>query len=84
MWLYSIYTVVLSVLPWTFHEVSWIYLAVALLSGAWLLRLAWRLYRPVMAGQVATRKMAVPLYLYSMLYLAVLFLAGAVDRVLLV
>ncbi|GGJ75452.1 heme o synthase [Deinococcus aquiradiocola] len=84
VWLYSIYTVVLSVLPWTFHEVSWIYLAVALLSGAWLLRLAWRLYRPVMAGQVATRKMAVPLYLYSMLYLAVLFLAGAVDRVLLV
>ena len=81
--LYSIYTVVISVLPFTFREVSWLYLGVAVLSGAWLLRLAWQLYRPVMAGQAATRKMAVPLYLYSMLYLAILFLAGAVDRSLL-
>jgi protoheme IX farnesyltransferase len=83
VWLYSIYTVVLSVLPFTFREVSWLYLGVAVLSGGWLIRLAWKLYRPVMAGQAATRKMAVPLYLYSMLYLAILFLAGAIDRSLL-
>ncbi|WP_425148260.1 heme o synthase [Deinococcus sp.] len=83
VWLYSIYTVVLSVLPFTFREVSWLYLGVAVLSGGWLLRLAWRLYKPVMAGQPATRQMAVPLYLYSMLYLAILFLAGALDRSLL-
>jgi heme o synthase len=83
VWLYSIYTVVISVLPFTFREVSWLYLGVAVLSGGWLLRLAWQLYQPVMAGQAATRKMAVPLYLYSMLYLAILFLAGAIDRSLL-
>ena len=78
--LYSIYTAVISVLPFTFREVSWFYLGVAALSGGWLIWLAWKLYRPVMAGQPATRKMAVPLYLYSMLYLAVVFLAGAIDR----
>ena len=81
--LYSIYTAVISVLPFTFREVSWLYLGVAVLSGGWLIWLAWKLYRPVMAGQPATRKMAVPLYLYSMLYLAVVFLAGAIDRSLL-
>ncbi|GGQ95566.1 heme o synthase [Deinococcus ruber] len=80
VWLYSIYTVVLTILPFTFREVSWLYLGVAVVAGGWLLRLAWRLYKPVMAGQPATRKMAVPLYLYSMLYLAILFLAGAIDR----
>ncbi|WP_424949767.1 heme o synthase [Deinococcus sp.] len=84
VWLYSIYTVIISVLPFTFREVSWLYLGVAALSGGWLIRLAWRLYTPVMAGQAATRKMAVPLYLYSMLYLAILFLAGALDRSLLI
>ena len=78
--LYSIYTAVISVLPFTFREVSWFYLGVAALSGSWLVWLAWKLYRPVMAGQPATRKMAVPLYLYSMVYLAVVFLAGAIDR----
>ena len=41
------------------------------------------LYRHVMAGNKVERKVAVPLYLYSMLYLALLFVAGAVDRVLL-
>jgi len=81
--LYSIYTAVISVLPFTFREVSWLYLGVATLAGGWLIWLAWKLYRPVMAGQPATCKMAVPLYLYSMLYLAVVFLAGAIDRSLL-
>ncbi|MFC4452775.1 heme o synthase [Deinococcus sonorensis] len=83
IWLYSLYTVALSVLPFAFQAVSWLYLAVALLTGAQLLRLSWRLYRPVMAGLTVTRKMAVPLYLYSMLYLAVLFLGAALDRALL-
>ena len=78
--LYSIYTAVISVLPFTLREVSWLYLGVAALSGGWLIWLAWKLYRPVMAGQPATRKMAVPLYLYSMVYLAVVFLAAAIDR----
>ena len=52
------------------------------LLGAWLLVLSWRLYRHVMAGHAVERKVAVPLYLYSMLYLALLFLLAAADRML--
>ncbi|GAA5514540.1 protoheme IX farnesyltransferase [Deinococcus carri] len=81
--LYAIYTVVLSVMPVFFQEVGWIYFLSALALGALLLRDSWRLYRHVMAGNAVERKVAVPLYLYSMLYLALLFLMGAVDRVLL-
>jgi len=80
--LYAIYTVVLSVMPVFFQEVGLLYFVSALGLGGWLLVLSWRLYRHVMAGQNVERRVAVPLYLYSMLYLALLFVAGAVDRVL--
>jgi len=72
--LYAILTVVLSVQPVLFYEVRWLYLLVALVSGAVLLVRSWQLYRRV------ERRTAVSLYLYSMVYLAVLFLAAAVDR----
>ena len=80
--LYAIYTVVLSLMPAYFGAVGWLYFWSALALGAWLLVLSWRLYRHVMSGQAVERKVAVPLYLYSMLYLALLFLMGAIDRVL--
>ncbi len=75
--LYAILTVVLSLQPLLFREVSWIYGIVALYTGWHLLVGAWRLYRRV------ERPTAVSLYKYSMLYLALLFLAAAVDRSLL-
>ncbi|WP_043800565.1 heme o synthase [Deinococcus gobiensis] len=78
--LYAIYTVVLSVMPVFFGEVGLLYFVSAVALGAWLLVLSWRLYRHVMGGQAVERRVAVPLYLYSMLYLALLFVAGAVDR----
>ncbi|ADV66619.1 heme o synthase [Deinococcus maricopensis] len=78
--LYAVLTVVLSVMPVLFAEVSWLYLLSALAFGALLLQRSWVLYRHVMAGHRVERKVAVPLYLYSMLYLALLFLAAAVDR----
>ncbi|MXV18212.1 heme o synthase [Deinococcus xianganensis] len=81
--LYAIYTVVLSVMPVFFREVGAIYFVAAAGLGGWLLVLSWRLYRHVMAGQAVERKVAVPLYLYSMLYLALLFVAAAADRMLL-
>ncbi|WP_221089356.1 heme o synthase [Deinococcus aquaedulcis] len=81
--LYAIYTVVLSVMPVFFQEVGALYFLSALGLGGWLLVLSWRLYRHVMSGHKVERKVAVPLYLYSMLYLALLFVAGAVDRALL-
>ncbi|MHA0035681.1 heme o synthase [Deinococcus sp. PESE-13] len=78
--LYAIYTVVLSLMPVYFGAVSWIYFVSGALLGVWLLWLSYKLYRHVASGQPAERKVAVPLYLYSMLYLALLFLAGAIDR----
>ncbi|ADY26903.1 Protoheme IX farnesyltransferase [Deinococcus proteolyticus MRP] len=81
--LYAIYTVVLSVMPVYFGAVSWLYFFSALALGGWLLWLSWKLYRYVMSGGHPNKKEMLPLYLYSMLYLALLFLAGAADRVLL-
>ncbi|OOV14747.1 heme o synthase [Deinococcus sp. LM3] len=78
--LYAIYTVVLSVMPVFFREVGAIYFVTAAGLGAWLLVLSWRLYRHVMTGKAVERRVAVPLYLYSMLYLALLFVAAAADR----
>lgn len=78
--LYAIYTVVLSLMPVFFREVGAIYFIGGALLGGWLLVLSWRLYRHVMAGHAVERKVAVPLYLYSMLYLALLFLLAAADR----
>ncbi|AXG99559.1 protoheme IX farnesyltransferase [Deinococcus wulumuqiensis] len=82
--LYAIYTVVLSLMPVYFGAVGWVYFVSGLLLGAWLLHLSYKLYRHVASGQPAERRVAVPLYLYSMLYLALLFLAGAIDRAVLV
>lgn len=83
IWLYAIYTVVLSVMPVFFQAVGGLYFVAALGLGAWLLVLSWRLHQHVMAGRRIERPVTLPLYLYSMLYLALLFLAGALDRVLL-
>ena len=82
IWLYAIYTVVLSLMPVYFGALGGLYFMSGLLLGGWLLWLSWKLYRHVSAGKAVERKVAVPLYLYSMLYLALLFLVGAVDRML--
>ncbi|AFZ66140.1 heme o synthase [Deinococcus peraridilitoris] len=74
--LYAILTVVLSLQPVLLREVSWLYLLVALVSGVLLLQGAWKLYK----APKVTRPVAVGLYKYSMLYLAIVFLAAALDR----
>ena len=78
--LYAIYTVILSLMPVYTGDVGWIYFVSGALLGAWLMWLSYKLYRHVMTGHAVERKVAVPLYLYSMLYLALLFVAGAIDR----
>lgn len=78
--LYAIYTVILSLMPVYTGDVGWIYFTSGALLGAWLMWLSYKLYRHVMTGHAVERKVAVPLYLYSMLYLALLFVAGAIDR----
>lgn len=81
--LYAIYTVLLSLMPAYFQAVGVVYLLSAALLGGWLLWLSWTLYQHVAAGRPVEKKVALPLYLYSMLYLALLFLMGAVDRLVL-
>jgi protoheme IX farnesyltransferase len=72
--LYAVLTAVISVLPMTLGEVGWLYLGAAVLLNLTLLGRSLQLYRQ------PGRPRAVSLYKYSMLYLALLFLAMAVDR----
>ena len=84
IFLYAVYTLVLSLMPVLLREVSWMYAVSALLLGSWQLRLAWKLRVHVASGHPVERNNTLPLYLFSMLYLALLFLAGALDRVIFV
>jgi len=70
---YSIGLVAVTALPVVVGIAGWPYLIVAAASGAWFVWLAWRLLRdPVRARAGA-------LFHYSMLYLAVLFVAMAAN-----
>ena len=72
--LYTVVTVLVSALPLLLAGVGWVYLAGALLLNLFLARLAYRLYiQP-------DRPRASSLFHFSMLYLALLFLALALDR----
>ncbi len=82
--LYAIYTLVLSVMPFLFREVGPLYLVSALILGGYQLYLAWKLRIHVVRGFEVERKNTLPLYLFSMLYLAILFVVGAIDRVIFV
>jgi heme o synthase len=72
--LYSVLLVVLSLVLWPFGMMGGIYFAAAIVLGALFILDAVRLLRE------ATRAAARRLYLYSILYLFVLFAAMAVDR----
>ena len=73
---YSIVLVGVTLLPFAWHTAGVAYLAAALMLGALFLRLAWRLRRET------TTKRAGALFHYSLLYLALLFVALAVDPLL--
>lgn len=76
IWLYSILLVVITILPITIQLFGLPYLIAAAALGAWLLTLAWQLmHQP--AKPLARR-----LYKATLLYLALLFAAMVVDRVL--
>ena len=84
IFLYAVLTLGISLMPLLLAEVSWLYGISALLLGGWQLWLSWKLRVHVASGQIAGRKNALPLYLFSMLYLALLFAAAALDRVIFV
>jgi protoheme IX farnesyltransferase len=71
--LYSLALVVVTLVPFAWHTLGWGYLVAALVLGAWFVRLAWRLRRET------TPRRASALFHYSLLYLALLFVAMAVD-----
>ncbi len=73
--LYTVVTVVATLVPFLMPQVGWIYAGVAVVLNALLIRYALRLFKTV------DRPRASGLFHYSMLYLALLFLGLAVDRV---
>jgi protoheme IX farnesyltransferase len=73
---YSLVLVAVTLLPFAWHTAGLFYLVAALLLGALFLRLAWRLQRDT------TTVRAGALFRYSLLYLALLFVALAIDPLL--
>ena len=73
IFLYSLVLVVLALLLAITPAAGWLYLAAAALLGALFLALSWRL------KQDPTSRHARNLYLYSLLYLALLFVAMVAD-----
>lgn len=78
---YTVLTVLLTVLPFFLKEVSIAYLvAVIALNGVLAVRMM-RVFAVMRSGETVDRTTALPLYKYSMSYLALLFLVMALDRV---
>ncbi len=73
--LYTVVTVVTTFVPYLFPRVGYIYAGAAVVLNALLIRFCVRLFKTV------DRPRASGLFHYSMLYLALLFLGLAVDRV---
>ena len=73
---YSLVLVAVTLLPFAWHTAGVAYLAAALVLGAIFLRLAWRLRRETTTARAGA------LFHYSLLYLALLFVALAVDPLL--
>ncbi len=82
MVMYTVLTIVLTILPFFMHEFSPAYFIAALALNVVLAIRVAALFRVVRAGSSIDRVTALPLYKYSMSYLALLFLAMAVDRIL--
>ena len=77
---YAVLTVVLTIIPFVLAEFSLAYLLAAIaLNVVLALRVA-GLWGAVQAGRTIDRAEALPLYKYSMLYLALMFLTMALDR----
>jgi protoheme IX farnesyltransferase len=78
--MYAVLTIALTLIPFALHEFSLVYfLAAAALNVVLAIRVA-ALWNQVRAGVAIDKARALPLYKYSMLYLALLFLTMALDR----
>jgi protoheme IX farnesyltransferase len=84
MVMYAVLTVLLTIIPFALDAFSPMYFVAALLLNLVLALRVLRLFLRVQRGEAVDRGSALPLYKYSMLYLALLFLVMAVDRALFV
>lgn len=82
MILYAILTALASTAPYFMGEVSAVYLAVSLGLNVLLVTKLFQFCRRVGPDEEVSRPNALSVYKYSMLYLALVFLALAVDRML--
>jgi len=73
---YSLVLVAVTLLPFAWHTAGVAYLVAAVLLGAIFLRFAWRLRRETTTARAGA------LFKYSLLYLALLFVALAIDPLL--
>ena len=78
--LYSLLMVAISLILWPVARLGPLYLAAAVVLGGIFLRQAWVLWRQGNAPEASTAQ-AIRLYRYSISYLALLFLAVAVDAI---
>ena len=80
MVMYALLTIVLTIIPFAMNEFSVVYFVAALALNVLLALRVFRLFQVVQNGESIDRATALPLYKYSMLYLALLFLTMSLDR----
>ncbi len=80
---YSYLTVATSLLLWPVAGTGWLYVAAAVLLGGWLLAESHLLQQRARAGAELSALKPMRLFHYSNLYLALLFVAVAVDAIVL-
>lgn len=82
IWIYSVITVIVSLVLWPVARTGWLYPAVAAVGGAVLLWEAWQLLVRARAGKVDAELRPMRLFHWSNSYLALIFLACAIDPLL--
>lgn len=80
MVMYTALTIILTLVPFVMRELTFGYFVAAFLLNATLLFRVLKLYWLVRHDQTIERPIALNLYKFSMMYLALLFLSMAVDR----
>jgi len=70
---YTVLLVAITILPFVFGDFGWLYLGAAIVLGGTFLWLALELYRETTSARAKT------LFTYSLSYLALLFIAMAID-----
>jgi protoheme IX farnesyltransferase len=80
MVMYAVLTIALTLMPFFLNEFSIMYFLAALALNVLLAVRMYHMYAMAQRGESIDRSAALPLYKYSMSYLALLFLAMALDR----